>query len=311
VLADTTLLIVEPARAPAPERISEIANLLDDGKMNLVIAGSGEQVRRAAAPLLLETLPDTRPARGPGWVLVETLPFGPRRLRVGSLARNLEIQAFEEAPSGFQILARSADDLPVVIAAICGRGLIVLCSESRWFQNRWIGHGDNLEFVLGLLGGQETISIDDRWQAPVQISVQAPSILALVYGTAAGRCVVFAGLTLLLALYLGGLRAGPPPDGAKTARSPTLYVDSLADLQLAARRGAEAYSHFRQIFCIRAARIVGLPPTCTVGELADAIASWTGHDNAAIVELISDFPSPRRAPSWVARLDALSETLSR
>lgn len=305
-LMNSVVLIVEPGRRPPPGAARHLESALSLNQIDLVAAGDEDQLRFLPEALLPSSLPELVPVLAPIRV-VASLPFSPRYAGVGS---DELVRAFAWEPPGTTTVAvAGSPPRPVIVAGRPlgpGGGKVFLCSEPRIFENRWIGELENVEVVAGLLATRPRVCFDDRWPEP---SRHGRRVMAMLYGTRAGRSIVLALLAAACALFLAGILPGGPLDRPPGRRHPGEYVESMAWLLLSVGPPQDLLRAFQEDFRRRACARLGLPPETHPTVLAAHIAARTGASEEDVLLVIDRLCESTAVPAWVRRLDALEKKL--
>ena len=317
VVDPCAILIVEPAKRPARFMLWDLEMLVEGGHATLIVAGSAEEILRLPGGLLPRSIPGTV-LEDSVIGISEALPFSPRiagfvsrHERLGGIWVRYPVSAFSTTIPGTRTIAQTTEGRPVVVLyqPEGSGGRVILCSEPRIFENQWIDQLENIELACGLLATEARVAFDERWLEDEDV-ISKNAVMSLIYGTGAGRGLVILGLGVMLAIYLRGLQPGGPPLRRMTRRHPTEYVDSMAELTLAAGPPELIVRHFQARFRRRACRSLGLPTDADPAELARRLALRTGEDVERIRATLTLLPrADDRVPEFVKRLDSWERSL--
>jgi hypothetical protein len=191
------------------------------------------------------------------------------------------------------------------LAHVPGAHPVDVLGSTNLLRNEGVARAGNAALALNLLGGHHTLV----WYLPTLADVPAtgpPDLAALTPGWVT-PVMLLALATAIAAAVWRGRRFGP----LVVERLPVVVraeetMEGRARLYQRSSARLRALDALRVGAVARLAALAGLPRTASVHEVADAVASLTGRDRAAVRSILLD-AVPHSDTELVAGSDRLAE----
>jgi hypothetical protein len=172
------------------------------------------------------------------------------------------------APASVTYLIAGASRAPVLVGRRLGRGRVFLLGAPALLSNTYIRQADDRLVPLNLLSSlrRDAAIGFDEFHHGVQVQ-QAQSAADLLFSTAPGRALLYAGAIVLIYLALSGRRLGPPVVARRPpARSISEYIVSLGALYRRSGARADALAIVTRAFLLGLAETYHLPPVANASQ---------------------------------------------
>ncbi|WP_402466683.1 DUF4350 domain-containing protein [Isoptericola aurantiacus] len=304
----TTLLVV-----PSPYLLPEQADALARADGDLVLAGAGRQLLRAATGGRVDRVglsAETAAPREPGCDLGPAVAAGPVRLAAGLTTDAAEVTTcWHDGPEAAALAALE----------VAGR-TVTAVDDPSFLRNDSVLAPGNAALALQLLGAHE----DLVWlvQDPTDMSAlpdgAGPGEVALDPGAALPRWFVavlaWAALVALVAALWRGRRLGRlVPEDLPVVVPSAESTRGRARLYRRARSRGHAAAGLRAAAADRVARRLGLPRSADAAAVVDAVVRTTGRPTDEVGDLLYGPPPADDAAltALARRLDTLESEVHR